>query len=68
MEYTAAHGYLAMDRGCGIPELVRFEGKMMQKEAEIIGHISFDICHLPFVSEAEGLQMVNDKCQMIYDQ
>ena len=35
---------------------------------KMIGHISFDIYHLSFSSEAGGLQMVNDKYQMIYDQ
>jgi hypothetical protein len=47
-------------------------------EKVIIGHISFDIYHLSFADlwllkvhgllVAEGLEMVNDKCQMIYDQ
>jgi hypothetical protein len=40
---------------------------MVGKE-RIIGHISFDIYHLSFGSEAGGLQMIYDKCQMIYDQ
>ncbi len=34
----------------------------------IIGHISFDIHHLPFEDLWLPKQMTNDKCQMVYDQ
>ena len=44
------------------------EGTKDRGVKKIIGHISFDICHLLFVPGTGGLQMINDKCQMIYDQ
>jgi len=33
----------------------------------MICHWSFDIFHLSFFSEAGGLQMTNEKCQMTDD-
>ena len=39
MEYTAARSYLATYRGSGIPELVRFEGKMMRFSLRPSAHL-----------------------------
>ena len=48
-----------------------------EQEAVIIGHISFNIYHLSFQNKDRlvthtqrraGFRMLNDKCQMIYDQ
>ena len=42
MEDTAARGYLATYRTCSIPQLVKFEEKMMQIVARIAIPSTFD--------------------------
>ena len=39
-----------------------------EEKGQIIGHLSFDICYLPFLKTPAFEKMTNDKCQMNNDQ